>query len=159
MKHMKKFILILLTVITFTSCDETRIQERVDLKAEIGNLRYERDNLTRSISNLRKTKTGLTKEVSELRTEKSAFTSGYEPVYLLTLEIKQSTFTLNLAEHAKNAMNAITLQIPVSYTFYNKVSIGQNISEEFKYGSLILNGDFSKLKVKVKDKEVKRSSF
>ena len=98
-------------------------------------------------------------EVSNLRTEKSAFTSGYEPVYLLTLEIKQSTFTLDPAEHAKNAINAITLQIPVSYTFYNKVSIGQNISEEFKYGSLILNGDFSKLKVKVKNKEVKRSSF
>ena len=156
---MKKFILILLTVIAFTACDEARMKERADLKAEIGNLRYERDNLTRSVSNLRETKTGLTKEVSELRTEKLAFTSGHEPVYLLTLEIKQSTFTLNIAEHAKNAMNAITLQIPVSYTFYNKVSIGQNISEEFKYGSLILNGDFSQLKVKVKDKEVKRSSF
>lgn len=156
---MKKFILIILTVITFTACDEARMKERADLKVEISNLIYERNNLTKSVLNLRETKTGLTKEVSELRTEKSALNSGYEPVYLLTLEIKQSTFTLNLAEHAKNAMNAITLQIPVSYTFYNKISIGQNISEEFKYGSLILNGDFSKLKVKVKDKEVKRSSF
>lgn len=156
---MKKFILIFLTLIAFTACDEARMQERADLKAEIANLIHERNNLTKSVKTLRETKTGLTKEVSELRTEKSAFTSGYEPVYLLTLEIKQSTFTLNIAEHAKNAINAITLQIPVSYTFYNKVSIGQNISEEFKYGSLILNGDFSKLKVKVKDKEVKRSSF
>ena len=140
---MKKFILILLTVIAFTSCDEIRMQERADLKDEINNLRYEKNNLSKSVENLRETNTILTNEVSNLRTEKSAFTSGYEPVYLLTLEIKQSTFTLDLAEHAKNAINAITLQIPVSYTFYNKVSIGQNISEEFKYGSLILNVDFS----------------
>ena len=156
---MKKFILILLAVIAFTSCDEIRMQERADLKDEINNLRYEKNNLSKSVENLRETNTILMNEVSNLRTEKSAFTSGYEPVYLLTLEIKQSTFTLDLAEHAKNAINAIALQIPVSYTFYNKVSIGQNISEEFKYGSLILNGDFSKLKVKVKNKEVKRSSF
>ena len=156
---MKKFILILLSVIAFTSCDEIRMQERADLKGEINNLRYEKSNLSKSVENLRETNTILTNEVSNLRTEKSAFTSGYEPVYLLTLEIKQSTFTLDLAEHAKNDINAITLHIPVSYTFYNKVSIGQNISEEFKYGSLILNGDFSKLKVKVKNKEIKRSSF
>ena len=156
---MKKFILILLTVIAFTACDEIRMKERADLKDEINNLRYEKNNLSKSVENLRETNTILMNEVSNLRTEKSAFTSGYEPVYLLTLEIKQSTFTLDLAEHAKNAINAIALQIPVSYTFYNKVSIGQNISEEFKYGSLILNGDFSKLKVKVKNKEVKRSSF
>ena len=156
---MKKFILILLTVIAFTACNEARMKERADLKTEIGNLKHEKSNLSKSVTNLRETKTELTKEVSELRTEKSAFTSGHEPVYLLTLEIKQSTFTLNIGEHAKNAMNAITLQIPVSYTFYNKVYIGQNISEEFKYGSLFLNGDFSKLKVKVKDKEVKHLSF
>lgn len=156
---MKKFILILLAVIAFTACDEARMKERADLKAEIGNLIYERNNLSKSVTDLRETKSGLEKEVSDLRTEKSAFTSDSEPVYLLTLEIKQSTFTLDIGEHAKNAMNAITLQIPVSYTFYNKVSIGQNISEEFKYGSLFLNGDFSKLKVKVKDKEIKRSSF
>lgn len=156
---MKKFILIFLTVIAFTACDEIRMKERADLKDEINNLRYEKDNLSKSVTNLRETKSKLEKEVSELRTEKSAFTSDYEPVYLLTLEIKQSTFTLDLVEHAKNTINAITLQIPVSSTFYNKVSIGQNISEKFKYGSLILNGDFSKLKVKAKNKEVKRSSF
>lgn len=156
---MKKFILIFLTVIAFTDCDEIRMKERADLKDEINNLRYEKNNLSKSVENLIETKSILTKEVSELRAEKSAFTPEYEPVYLLTLEIKQSTFTLDLTENAKNAINAITLQIPVSYKFYTKVSIGQNISEEFKYGSLILNGDFSKLKVKVKNKEVKRSSF
>lgn len=131
-------------------------EQRDELRSEVNVLKHEKEVLVKSVSNLGEVKDKLSKDISDLRVEKSAYSSNSEPVYLLTLEIKQSTFTLDLAEHAKNAINAITLQIPVSYTFYNKVSIGQNISEEFKYGSLILNGDFSKLKVKVKNKEIKR---
>ena len=131
-------------------------EQRDELRSEVNALKHEKEVLVKSILNLGEVKGKLSKDIHDLRIEKSAFKSNSEPVYLLTLEIKQSTFTLNLAEHAKNVMNSITLQIPVSYTFYNKVSIGQNISEEFKYGSLILNGDFSKLKVKVKNKEIKR---
>lgn len=150
---MKKFIFLLLSII-FVSCNMQ--EQRDELRSEVNTLKHEQKILAESILNLGEVKGKLSKDVQNLRIEKSAFESNSEPVYLLTLEIKQSTFTLNLAEHAKNAINAITLQIPVSYTFYNKVSIGQNISEEFKYGSLILNGDFSKLKVKVKNKEIKR---
>ena len=131
-------------------------EQKDELRSEVNALKHEQKILVESILNLGEVKSKLSKDVQDLRIEKSTFELNSEPVYLLTLEIKQSTFTLNLAEHAKNAINAITLQIPVSYTFYNKVSIGQNISEEFKYGSLILNGDFSKLKVKVKNKEIKR---
>lgn len=131
-------------------------EQRDELRSEVNTLKHEQEVLVKSISNLGEVKGKLSKDISDLRAEKSAYSFNSEPVYLLTLEIKQSTFTLDLAEHAKNELNAITLQIPVSYTFYNKVSIGQNISEEFKYGSLILNGDFSTLKVKVKNKEIKR---
>lgn len=131
-------------------------EQRDELRSEVNTLKHEQEVLTKSILNLGEVKGKLSKDVQDLRIEKSAFESNSEPIYLLTLEIKQSTFTLNLAEHAKNAINAISMQIPVSKTFYDSVSIGQNISEEFKYGSLVLNRDFSKLKVKVKNKEIKR---
>ena len=39
---MKKFILILLSVVAFIACDEIRMKERADLKDEINNLRYEK---------------------------------------------------------------------------------------------------------------------
>lgn len=131
-------------------------EQRDELRSEVNTLKHEQKVLTKSILNLGEVKGKLSKDVQDLRIEKSALESNSELVYLLTLEIKQSTFTLNLAEHAKNAINAISMQIPVSKTFYDSVSIGQNISEEFKYGSLVLNGDFSKLKVKVINKEIKR---
>ena len=150
---MKKFIFLLLSII-LVSCNMQ--EQRDELRSEVNALKHEQKVLTKSILNLGKVKGELSKDIRDLRIEKSAFESNSELVYLLTLEIKQSTYTLNLTEHAKNAINAISMQIPVSKTFYDSVSIGQNISEEFKYGSMILNGDFSKLKVKVKNKEIKR---
>lgn len=53
---MKKFILILLSVVAFTACDEIRMKERADLKDEINNLRYEKNNLSKSVENLRETR-------------------------------------------------------------------------------------------------------
>lgn len=72
-----------------------------------------------------------------------------EPYYILTLEIRQSTFTLDIGEHIKNRMNKVTLSIAVDKRFYDKVKVGDEISNTLKKGSLLFNGDFSKLKVTV----------
>jgi hypothetical protein len=79
-----------------------------------------------------------------------------EPTYIVKLEIKQSTFTLDIFEHIKNQVNAIEMEIPVDKRFYDSVRIGQEINRGFKYGSLIFNGDFSTLKVKVIGKRIQR---
>lgn len=79
-----------------------------------------------------------------------------EPYYLVTLKIKQSTFTLDIGEHIKNKMNAVEMTIAVDKRFYDSVHVGQEISNSFKKGSLLFNGDFSKLKVTVVKKQVKR---
>ena len=47
------------------------------------------------------------------------------------------------------------MQIPVSKKFYNNVNVGTRINNNFKYGSLIFNGDFSELKVTVTDKYIR----
>ena len=72
--------------------------------------------------------------------------------YVLTLKVKQSTFTLSISEHIKNSMNAIEFNIPVEKSFWENQSIGNQLSNEWKPGSLIFNGDFSKLKVTVSNK-------
>jgi hypothetical protein len=74
--------------------------------------------------------------------------------YVIELEIKQSTFTLSIGEHVKNSANAIKFKIPVSREFYEAVSIGSQLSDEFKWGSFFFNGDFSNLHVKVISKEI-----
>jgi hypothetical protein len=74
------------------------------------------------------------------------------PYYLLTLQIYQTTFTLDVGEHIKNKANKIELVVAVDKRFYDSVKIGQEISNEWKTGSMIFDGDFSKLKVKIADK-------
>ncbi len=76
--------------------------------------------------------------------------------YVLTLKVKQSTFTLSISEHIKNSMNAIEFNIPVEKSFWESQSIGSELSNRWKPGSLIFNGDFSKLKVTVTNKTTVR---
>ena len=76
--------------------------------------------------------------------------------YIVELEVKQSHFTLDLSEHAKDAMNKLTLEIPVDKDYYDNVYVGQEISNNFRMGSLLMKGSFGKWKVTVKNKYIKR---
>lgn len=76
--------------------------------------------------------------------------------YVLTLKVKQSTFTLSISEHIKNSMNAIEFNIPVEKSFWESQSVGSELSNRWKPGSLLFNGDFSKLKVTVTNKSTVR---
>lgn len=134
------FILISMSVV-FNSCNkQTRNQE----------LRIERHELMHDVDSLRKEKELLEETIGEL----NIIGTGREPQYIVTFRIKQATFTLNIAEHIKNEMNSIDMDIPVTKGFYDKLKTGQDITNDFKYGSLIMDGDFSKLHVTVKNKKI-----
>ena len=96
----------------------------------------------------------LRSEASELETKINAYRSGRDVTYIVRFEIKQSTMTLDLMEHMKNDMNAVQIEIPVNKEFYNKVYVGQDISNTTKMGSLMMDGDFSTLHIKVINKRV-----
>lgn len=76
-------------------------------------------------------------------------------MYVVTLKIKQTHFTLNIGEHIKDAMNEITLEIPVDKAYFDSVSVGDVINKEFRVGSLIMHGSFGNWKVSVENKEVR----
>ena len=153
---MKKVLFFLALTLSLISCGENYHRTQIsELKQEHKTLSTQVSNLRNSCHDLRKSQHYLSAQVRELEIEKRALSNGYEPSYILTLEIKQSTFTLDIGEHIKNSINAISIQIPVSKKFYNSVSVGTRISDEFKYGSLVFNGDFSELRVTVKDKQIR----
>lgn len=77
-----------------------------------------------------------------------------EEVYLLTLEVYESTFTLNPFTHIKNSMNTATFTIPTTKKFFDSVKEGEKLLDNFKYGSLLIKGSFSDHIVKVVKKEV-----
>lgn len=75
--------------------------------------------------------------------------------YVVTFRIKQSHFTLDIGEHIKDAMNEITIEIPVDKEYYDSVSVGNTVNDDFRVGSLIMHGSFGNWKVTVEKKEVR----
>lgn len=78
-------------------------------------------------------------------------------IYIIKIKIHQTTYTLDIEEHIKNKINDVEFEIPVDKAYYDKCSVGQKVSDTgLKIGSLIFNGDFSKLKIKIVGKRTVR---
>lgn len=113
------------------------------------------DLLKQQISELETKKSELESEVSEFENmvvEKKEENGTAK--YVLTLEIKQSHFSLDISEHLKDSMNAMEIQIPVDKEYYDSVEVGQDIADEFRMGSFIFKGTYGNFKVSVMGKEV-----
>jgi len=83
----------------------------------------------------------------------SVISIAEEPRYILTLEVKQYHYTLNVWTHIKDAENSLTFQIPVDKTFYDSVQEKQELSDNFRTASVILKGSFGGWKATVIKKE------
>lgn len=144
---MKNFIVLALVAILSASCYTSEDQKV--LQQECKSLTIERQLLQGQISSLRDRVNSLDTQVHDLNIQKSSLQTGREIKYIVKFKIKQGTFTLDLLEHAKNEMNSIEVEIPVNKDYYNRLSVGQDITDSFKWGSLVVDGDFSTLHMKV----------
>ena len=139
---MKKKILTALLVggmmtTMLTGCGDNReyLNEEIDgLKVEISELENQRDLLKSEIVDI-KVENGTAK-------------------YIVTFNIKQNHFTLDLSEHMKDEMNDISIQIPVDKDYYDSVNIGDTITDDFRMGSLIMKGSFGNWDITVENKEI-----
>jgi len=164
---MKKFLLVMWVVVNclsflyiLSSCSETS----EDIKTDIIELGHKRMILNSEINKIEKklsqtenaisTKMMLIKDLDIKIKEMKIYETGRVPNYILTLKLKQSHFSLSLETHAKDALNAITFQLPVSKQFYESVKIGTNIVDKFRFGSFILCGTFGDWRMTVEGKQI-----
>ena len=154
---MRKLFYILTAMFLITSCESKQ-----DIKEDIDELERQRNYLVQESTHYRSEKIQyyneverLKSEVSDLEKEMSILESGESPKYILKLRLKQSRVSLDLFEHAKDAMNAIEFEIPVDKEFYNQVSVGDEIVDNFRAGSFIINGYFGSWDMKIKGKEIR----
>ena len=137
---MKKYIIALIVIITVTlsGCSKTETITNEDvakLEDEIAQLETERDRLNEEILNT-KIDNGLAK-------------------YVITFNIKQTHFTLDIGEHLKDSMNDISIEIPVDKEYYDSVEVGDVIDDSFRMGSFIWKGSFGNWKVTVESKDIR----
>ena len=138
---MKKKLLVLSLVgvmmLGLVGCGDNReyLQSEIDaLNAEIKQLESQRDSLKNEIVDI-KVENGTAK-------------------YVVTFNIKQIHFTLDIGQHIKDEMNDISIQIPVDKEYYDSVKVGDTIADDFRMGSLIMKGSFGNWDVTVEDKEI-----
>ena len=137
---MKKHVVVLIAMIAIilSGCSKTETvsnEEITKLESEIAQLEAERDRLNEEILNT-KTDNGLAK-------------------YVITFNIKQTHFTLDIGEHLKDAMNDISIEIPVDKEYYDSVEVGDTIDDSFRVGSFIWKGSFGNWKVTVEPKNIR----
>lgn len=138
---MKKKLLVLSLVgvmmLGLVGCGDNReyLKSEIDaLNAEIKQLESQRDSLKNEIVDI-KVENGTAK-------------------YVVTFNIKQIHFTLDIGQHIKDEMNDISIQIPVDKEYYDSVKVGDTIADDFRMGSLIMKGSFGNWDVTVEDKEI-----
>jgi hypothetical protein len=97
--------------------------------------------------------------IEQINKDKFALAAS-NTIYIVKIKIHQTTYTLDLEEHIKNKINDIEFEIPVDKSYYDNCSIGQKVSDPgLKLGSLLVDGDFSKLNVKITGKRTVKRNY
>nr|WP_293837992.1 hypothetical protein [uncultured Arsenicibacter sp.] len=98
----------------------------------------------------------LRKENADLKTQLALLNEAKKPKYILKLRLKQSSFSLSIKKHIRNAVNAVEFELPVDKDFYDSVSEGTEIVDKFRFGSLVLYGSLGDWEMTVKGKEIRQ---
>lgn len=133
-------------------------ESKQDVQSDIERLKNERTTLQTEVQNLSSLKSSKQNEIASLNEklkELNIYKSGKTPKYILKIHLKQSHFSLDIGKHMKDAMNAIDFELPVDKDFYNSVTVGTKIVDNFRSGSFILYGSIGDWDMSIKGKEVR----
>lgn len=149
----KMFILMSLLIILLTGCTETPDE----LKQQISELKNEKSSLQIEVGSKQQRANDLDNNIISKQEKLNLIEhkiNGDIPKYILTLELKQSHFTLDLGQHMKDSMNKITFDISVDEEFYNNQQVNSELLRQFRNGSLLLSGSFGDWVITVVSKRI-----
>ncbi len=144
-----KNLLYIVLAISLVSCGPTT-EDEIRLEKSVNELTLKEKNLKSTISDMdrmhHKHLDAQQREYDMLvsNTENlAAYNKGKKIHYILEFKLKQSRFSLSLSKHAKDAMNAIEFEMPVDKVFYDSHKVGDEVVDDFRMGSMIMNSSFS----------------
>ena len=138
----KRFFLIILGAFLFLGCrsKDVVLEEKINMLNQ--KIFYKKTEISE-----------LDLQIKELESKKVEVAEKKELVYyIITFEAKQTHVSLDLTDHLKDAANAYTFQIPVDKDFYESVKVGQELTNNFRGGSLLLKGSLGSNKITVVEK-------
>ena len=118
------------------------------LSADVTKLETEVLKLQSEIAVLEADKHALEESITDVKVENGT------AKYVLTINIKQTHFTLDIGQHLKDSMNDISIQIPVDKENFDSVNVGDVIDDSFRMGSLFFKGSFGSWDITVEDKQI-----
>ena len=145
---MKKLISILLAIAMILALCACGSEPDEALKAEIIRLEQKKSEVNAQLDALENELNALKQAVVDTKIETG------QAKYILTINIRQTHFTLDISQHFKDAMNDISIQIPVDKEYFDSLEVGDVIDDSFRMGSLIFKGSFGNWKVTVEDKDI-----
>lgn len=144
---MKRLIMFAAVLCIFVSLNGCATQEEM-LHDNIAELEDRVSELKDEVSALEAQKATVQKEIVDIKVENGT------AKYVLTIKVKQKHYNLSLEDHLKDEMNAITIQIPVDKEYFDSVTVGDTIADDFRIGSLVLKGSYGGWNITVEGKEI-----
>lgn len=141
-------IVIMFVSLCLVACAMTGCSKEKELSVNIVKLEKMVSELEDDVHNLEAQKRMFENEIRDIKIQSNT------AKYIVTLNIKQSHFTLDLGQHMKDEMNDISIQIPVDKEYFDSINVGDTIADDFRMGSLIFKGSFGNWKVTVQAKEI-----
>lgn len=145
---MKKIVSVLLIVIMIFSLCACSYKPDEALRVEINRLEARKSEINSQIDALEDELNALKQTVTDAKIETG------NAKYVITLNIRQTHFTLDIGQHLKDSMNDISIQIPVDKEYFDSVKVGDIIDDSFRMGSFIFKGSWGNWKITVEDKDI-----
>ena len=145
---MKKIVSVLLIVIMIFSLCACSYKPDEALQVEINRLEARKSEINSQIDALEDELNALKQTVTDTKIETG------NAKYVITLNIRQTHFTLDIGQHLKDSMNDISIQIPVDKEYFDSVKVGDIIDDSFRMGSFIFKGSWGNWKITVEDKDI-----
>lgn len=148
---MKRILLLLLTIL-LVGCES-----KEEVQSDIEKLQTQRVILEDIMVGMNNHIGELRGDIKLLKQDKRVmemYRDGETPRYIVTFELKQSHFSLDVTEHMKDGMNKIKFDLPVDKTFYDSVTVGEKMIEEFRGGSFLMKGSLGSWIMHVRGKKI-----
>ena len=156
---MKKFLKLGFAIavsVAICSCESKQdiVNEKERLSLERDSLQTVTTNLSNDIYRLNSNKYTLIAEENDLKRSIIGKKQGKTSVYILRVSVRQLSYSLSISKQIRDAVNEGYFEIPVSEEYYKQCQVGNDLFDNFRWGSLVCRSSFGSWRLKVENKKI-----